>query len=609
VSGKGGVGKTTTAAALASLAAEEGRSVLLVSSDGRGDSAPLFGQADTGYAEATLAPKLRGLTADFDALLADFVRTAVPLKLIQNRILASSVFRYFTHATPGLPDLLLLGKVRELLNRARSRKNAPRYDLIIVDAPATGHALSLMAIPRALFKTIPAGPLRKVARDFDQLLSDPAAAALVVVAEPAEFSAREAEEIVAGALEQAGLHTGLLVINRLGRSGSVETLPQLDLPTARIPEIDPPDEAPTAAAPYAADEAFFSVFREVLAGRTRPRRTSARKALPRFTETLDTAGFITGTKLLVLTGPGGVGKTTLSAAAGIAAARSGRRVLVMTVDPARRLAQALGLEKMLDRPTRIPLKELPHGGSLDALQIDPKSTFERLLPRIASPSAVERIKSNRLYAGLVDSLPGVLEYMGVEALAEQVAEGRYDLIVLDTPPAARGLDFLSAPDRMIELLEHDALRWFLKSDSLLSRALSGASRGAATLLRLADKILGFGFLGDLAEFFRVFDGLYDGFKDRNRKIGKVLTQASFFVVSSLDRSALATAEATAVTLRKRDLKPALILNRIPRFARDVKLTENLSELPRTVIPESASDASDIPEELAARLSKNRKDRR
>ena len=131
------------------------------------------------------------------------------------------------------------------------------------------------------------------------------------------------------------------------------------------------------------------------------------------------------------------------------------------------------------RPWPVRAQGLPRGGKLLALQIDPKATFERLLARVASPEALERIHENRLYAGLVDSLPGVLEYMGVEALHEHAADPDVDLVVLDTPPAARGLDFLDAPGRMVELLENDALRFFLRSDSLLggrSRAPRRAAR-------------------------------------------------------------------------------------------------------------------------------------
>jgi anion-transporting ArsA/GET3 family ATPase len=619
VSGKGGVGKTTVAATLGALAARGGRTVLLLSSDGRGDAAPLFGREDAGYRETELAPGLYALTADFDALLDDFVRTVAPVKLVASRILSSSTFRYFTRATPGLPDLLLLGKTRELFKRKSSTRREPRYDLAVIDAPAAGHALSLVGIPRAILRTVPAGPMRTLAKDLDAVLSDPTASALVVVAEPAELAAREAEELVEGAKERSGLETALVVVNRLGRSGREEVLPRIGLPTVLVPEIDTAaldeiETAPTTGAQQFFEQFLFTFEENAAAPRSgaHPKRTPSRPAReakgsssgrPLFAaHHLDTSSWLDSAHLLVLTGPGGVGKTTLSAAAGIAAARRGRRVLVLTVDPARRLAQALGLsarEGRSDRPVPVAVAGLPKGAALFAMQIDPKASFERLLSRVASPDTVSRVQANRLYTGLVDSLPGVLEYMGVEALAEHAKDPEVDLIVLDTPPAARGLDFLSAPDRMVQLLSNDALRWFLRSDSLLGRALSGASRGAAAVLRLADRALGFGFLADLAEFFGAFDGLYEGFQARSREISALLSKGHFLVVSSVDASALRTAAETAAGLKKRGAAPGLVLNRVPVSRGALPpLPSGLSGLDGLVLFESAAPAADLPAALA-----------
>ena len=641
VSGKGGVGKTTVASALAALAARDGRRVLLVSEGGRGDAAPLFGKADRGYVEAELSPSLRGLTADFDALLSDFVHTIAPISIVADRILASSTFRYFTRATPGLADLLLLGKVREVLKRTKGSRKAPAYDLVVLDAPATGHALSLVKIPRAILATTPAGPLRHIAEDLDRLLADPEASALVVVAEPAAFAAREAEELSAASAAESGLATALVVVNRVGRSGRPETLPDTPLPILRIPEIawDAEDETarparhakfeehhsskgnegPKTGSAAAFFEEFLSTFEENAAAPKRKVRVAAsairsereaadslsRFSVDLFPRPLDLAPWFDEAPLIVLAGPGGVGKTTLAAAVGIAAARRGRRVLVLTVDPARRLAQALGLpeaEAPSARPVPVPLAGLPRGARLLALQIDPKATFERLLSRVASPAALARIHRNRLYAGLVDSLPGVLEYMGVEALHEHASDEGIDLLVLDTPPAGRGLDFLAAPGRMVELLENDALRWFLRSDSLLSRALSGASRGAAAVLKLADNVLGFGFLSDLGEFFRAFDGLYDGFRERSREISALLLSGRYLVVSSPDSSPLAGAGGTAAALLSRGVTPALLLNRVRRGQALPKLPRPLDGLPARALAESDLSAAALPEALAAFLA-------
>jgi anion-transporting ArsA/GET3 family ATPase len=619
-----------------------------VSTDGRGDAPSLLGREDRGYDEAPLAENLWAITTDFDSLLTDFVHAASPVRLIGDRILALPAFRFFTRATPGLPDLLLLGKIREVLKRTRGTQKEPRYDLVVLDAPATGHVLALLALPRTILKTVPAGPLRKLARDVDALFSDPAKTALVAVAEPAELAARETEELVAGAKGAAGVATALVVVNRVGRGGREDVLLKREagIPLVEIPEIDPAGAeenegeekissngpvrgaAGERAGQVAAQapwffETFVTTFEENLqspgparaVGTKRAARAPAREPLRKSPSLsffipgsphLDLGPWLDGEKLIVLTGPGGVGKTTLSAAVGLAAARRGRRALVLTVDPARRLAQALGLadsDARSGEPVAVRASRLPRGGKLLAVQIDPKATFERLLARVASPDALSRIHANRLYAGLVDSLPGVLEYMGVEALHEHAADPEIDLIVLDTPPASRGLDFLAAPRRMVELLENDALRFFLRSDSLLGKALSGASRGSAAVLRAADKVLGFGFLADLADFFRAFDGLYDGFRARSAEAARLLANGRFLVASSPDASALRTAAEVAARLAARGAPPGLVLNRVAESRRRaLVLPDAVVALPALALFESAVPSDELPSALADALS-------
>lgn len=598
VTGKGGVGKTTVASALASIAARFGRRVLLVSADGRGDTSPLWGRENPGYGETLLEPGLFALTASFEPLLTDFVRTAIPFAPFSSRILGSAAFRFFTRATPGLSDLLLLGKVREVLRREKDRRQAPSYDLVVIDGPATGHALSLAGMPRAIMSVVPAGPMRRLAHDLDAWLADPAFSAAVVVAEPAELPAREADELVESLMARAGLTTSLLVVNRVGRGERPETLPASRVPVVAVDEI-PPAPGPHPGR-FDEDMAFLASFRAGILGRAAtPHPTSRRTgSLPQ--GSLSLQELLGESRLLVLLGPGGVGKTTLAAATGLAAALSGRRVLVLTVDPARRLAQALGIPSLPERPLRLSPVPLPQGASFSALQIDPRKIFERLLARIAPPATEARIRSNRLYDGLVDSFPGVVEYMGVEALAEYAAGDEFDLLILDTPPASRGLDFLDSPRRMVDLLRNDALRWFLDADSLLGRAVSGTARGAVLVLRMADNALGLGFLGDLADFFHAFDGLYSGFEARSVAVGRHLAAARFALVASIDRGPLRTAASLALSLA-RDARPtSLLLNRVaPGGGLPATLPPELLSMPWRCFAEDGSALAELPVRLAA----------
>ncbi len=217
-------------------------------------------------------------------------------------------------------------------------------------------------------------------------------------------------------------------------------------------------------------------------------------------------------RLLVVVGAGGVGKTTLAAALGVAAARDGARTLVMTFDPSLRLKDALGVSDVArDRPVAV---DLGAPGRLDVSLLDPRRTFDALVRRYAPDSdAASRILDNRFYQHLAGHLAGTLEYMAVERLFEIAAEDRYDRVILDTPPTRQALDFLEAPDRIVAFLDSGALRialapWFSRVGRLRVPAASRA------LARLLDRVVGLGLLRDMAEFFQAFGPLYAGFRER-----------------------------------------------------------------------------------------------
>ncbi len=233
-------------------------------------------------------------------------------------------------------------------------------------------------------------------------------------------------------------------------------------------------------------------------------------------------------KLIVVVGAGGVGKTTLAAALGLVAARQGDEALVMTFDPSVRLKDALGVgEAARDREVPVPA-DTP--GRLQASLLDARATFDRLVRRYApDEAACERILGNRYYRHLAGSLAGILEYMAVERLFEVAALGRYDRVILDTPPTRQALDFLEAPDRMIGFLESGALkialrRWFDDHGRLRATShLLALGRGIEGLL---DRVVGMELLRERAEFFQIWAPLYDGFRERARDVQALLRARS-----------------------------------------------------------------------------------
>lgn len=248
--------------------------------------------------------------------------------------------------------------------------------------------------------------------------------------------------------------------------------------------------------------------------------------------------------VLVVAGPGGVGKTTIAATLGLLGATLGRRVLVCTIDPSRRLATSLGLRELLDRPKRLDLSRIAPGakGSLHAMTLDTKRTFDGLVELHApSQEVLRRILENPFYRQVSAALAGSHEYMAMEKLLELSKDERFELVVLDTPPTRHALDFLEAPERMLSFLDTSVLRYFLRPYFAAGRlTLKVATRTGALALKLADKALGLQFLRDLSEFFLAFDGMYDGFKERAAMVHALLRQDSsgFVLVGSPQPEAL-----------------------------------------------------------------------
>ncbi len=280
--------------------------------------------------------------------------------------------------------------------------------------------------------------------------------------------------------------------------------------------------------------------------------------------------------VLVTTGAGGVGKTTTAAAIGVAAARAGRRTLVLTIDPARRLAQAMGLDHLDDEPARVALDtgEVADGGELWAMMLDMQTTFDRLIDRHArTDDEAGSIKQNRIYRTLSSTLSGTQEYMAMERLHELHESGDWDLLVIDTPPTRSALDFLDAPKRMTSFLEGRLLKLLLKPGVAAGRGVGRVvGAGATAFMRVAGRVTGMDLLEDLANFFRDFEGMYEGFKERAEQVLELLRDPSsqFVVVTAAEPPPLREARFFLERLEQEGLHAAgVVVNRVrPEVPRD-----------------------------------------
>ncbi len=272
-------------------------------------------------------------------------------------------------------------------------------------------------------------------------------------------------------------------------------------------------------------------------------------------------------EVVVTCGSGGVGKTTNAAAlAAMAAAHLGGRVLVLTVDPAKRLANALGLEAFGNIECEVPRSAFTDAGieprgRLFAAMLDTKASWDDLV-RLHAPdeATLEAILANPLYQNITGKFVQSHDYIAMERLYEIHSSGRYDLIVVDTPPTRNAIDFLEAPDRMAEFFGSRLLRWL--TAPARSRVLNYASKPFYTI---ADRILGSQFLQDIGEFFLLFQTMYDGFVERSRAVSRLLEDhgTTFVVVSTLEPAPAQEAEFFVEALSERKLAlGALVFNKV-----------------------------------------------
>jgi anion-transporting ArsA/GET3 family ATPase len=293
-----------------------------------------------------------------------------------------------------------------------------------------------------------------------------------------------------------------------------------------------------------------------------------------------------GKKIVICAGAGGVGKTTTSAAIALGMAAQGLKVAVLTIDPAKRLANSLGLpelgneERQVD-PERFAEAGLEMRGELWAMMLDAKRTWDEVITRHASDDKTrEAVFSNRIYQELSNAVAGSTEYMAMEKLYELHHEGRYDLLVLDTPPTRNALDFLDAPERLSRFVDSRSLQFFLKPGRLGMKVFG---RGSGLLFSVLKRLTGVDLLRDLSEFFQSFGDMASGIGERAERVGELLgaRESTFLLVTSPQRDAIDEAVFFRRRLRESRLPfGGAVVNRMTEgpSGEDVDVTGDLEAL-------------------------------
>ena len=302
---------------------------------------------------------------------------------------------------------------------------------------------------------------------------------------------------------------------------------------------------------------------------------------------------LTEKRILVCVGSGGVGKTTTAAALSLSAARAGRKTLVLTIDPARRLANSLGLDELGHEIQQVPDEMLAsagpraEGGQLFAMMLDQKRAFDEVVERHASdPEAVARIMANPVYSQISGSLAGSQEYAAIAKLYEFDASGEYDLIVIDTPPTAHALDFLDAPEKLTKAIDSPAVEWFRKlREGRGGWSLLGKTGGF--MLKRLSKFVGARFLDDLGLFFTEFNDILGGFRERAEEAFSLLRQdkVGFVLVASPEPMAVSE----ALFFHQRLISSSMpfsgfVVNKVHA---DAPLADSLAELTQRVADDAA----------------------
>lgn len=309
-------------------------------------------------------------------------------------------------------------------------------------------------------------------------------------------------------------------------------------------------------------------------------------------------------RVLIVVGAGGVGKTTLSAALGVRAALRGRKVAVLTVDPARRLATSLGLTAFTDEARRVSIPR-PDGGhsELDAMMLDTRSILTRLVRRYATgPEQADAILNNPFFNQFSGAVGGTHEYTAMERLYELREQGAWDLLILDTPPSIHALDLLGAPQRLMDAFDESILRWVVKPYVAAGKVgVQMLSFGSAYIFKTLASLSGAEMIQNLSEFLSLFHGMFQGFRERARAVDEMLRhpETDFLLVTAPQTNALAESATFIRELGDQNLRlGGILLNRcVPALAQQ----PDEARLRACIATQEARPGSGLDDAFTARL--------
>ncbi|NNC80056.1 MAG: AAA family ATPase [Acidimicrobiales bacterium] len=566
IAGKGGVGKTVVTAALGTVSAQRGHSTLVVELGGQRHLPPLLvddpstDRRPDNEGIVKLSDKLSWISFSPERLLAGWL-SGRSMGLIADRLESSGALAVIASSVPGIQDALMLGRLRAIIDTGR-------FDRVIVDGPASGRARELLRAPGLLAEVASEGPIASQVAQAIDLITNPDRTAVLLVTLPEETPVNETIETAFDIEDDPGVALAGVVVNRVFPAEpppkAAANHPQGEVLTTRhaalmaahqrfdeelpIPRIAVPERAGGVVHPSHVVDLLHggATTEDAHAASVQPEGTG-----PGAAEARDA---VLGRRIVITVGTGGVGKTTVGAALAHRAADEGKKVALVTIDPARRLADALGLDA-LDDDLRL-VYESPSGGSFHATMLETASTFQRIVRRYAETTEkADHLLSSPLSTQLSNSLTGMTEYMAVERLFE-LAMKDFDLVVVDTPPSADALAFLDAPALLARLLDNRIYRLLVHDGrkNVVSRALGG-------LVTQLVSIVGGKVVADAVAFFKAFGGMEAGFRQRADDIYALLRSddTAFVVVTAPTEASLENAEVFVEQLLETGVSPDLTI--------------------------------------------------